>query len=144
MTGAVADFVRSLLDEGAKSSDFEGCTPDEIEQVRVAQGVSGLPAEYQEFLQAMGRGTSAVIAGEDIFYPYPLELKSDARELLLENGVDDFLDDSALVISMHQGYQFAWMHLDDEKVRLYSEGHAGDRHVWDSLPSFLSDIRVRR
>ena len=98
-------LVDVLLARGIERSELHGCRPDEIERVRVAQRVDALPSVYVEFLTVMGREAGAFLPGTDVFYPHPVELKTEARALLSENGVADFLGDSEVVVSMHQGFR---------------------------------------
>jgi hypothetical protein len=118
-----------------------GLTDAEIKQIRADQGVSVLPLYYEEFLRRMGRQSGGFLAGTDVLYPDVLGLKGYARALLRENEVEDFLSDDVVVIAMHQGYQFYWIHVGlagDPAVFMYSEGHTSTVfREWSTYSDFV-------
>jgi len=81
-----------------------GCTDDEIEQLRIAQGVERLPALYVEFMRQMGRsdGGLAKSSDADLSYAVAIKLKSPEvgyalpilRSLGLEQESFVFLSDN--------------------------------------------------
>jgi hypothetical protein len=77
--------------------------------VRVNQDLPLLPSEFVRYLERMGRRADHVLAGSTAFYPDILGIKQAARELLEESGVQLPFGPEALVVAMHQGYQFFWI-----------------------------------
>lgn len=134
-----ADRLESagLLVRGQRS----GCTPDEIEQVRRAQGVYRLPERYRDFLAVLGR-EPRLMRGSDWTYRDLLTLKADAEALVNENRDDPAFLNGALVVQMHQGYQFLYIPAgsveeEDPAVWTYSEGEGPPRRAFDSFTALL-------
>jgi len=139
----MSGFDEELLALGVDLAQCEGCTDTEIEQIRESQAVAAIPADYAQFLRMAGKGAGRFMRGTDVFFPYPLELKIYAAELLEENGSDIQLGADALVFWMHQGYQFAWFPDVREvqpRVAMYLEGHDGIYREWPGLAEFLREM----
>ena len=125
---------------------IQGLTNNEIREIQADQGVETLPAYYWEFLRRMGRCAGKLLIGTDAFYPALLGMKRDVLELLRENAASQLIDDKAVVIGMHQGYQAYWLetaHEDNPQVYLYQEGCSGFLKNWPSFSAFLLDQSKR-
>jgi hypothetical protein len=154
------DDVASRFEQLARRLGASGCSPDEVERVRVDQGVD-LPWSYECFLRSMGRDSGGIFAGSELSYPEVLGLRRDAQDLLRENGSTFTLPPDALVFWMHQGYQFAFMQGSEgpnptvrPRTEVTDDGdgsqvitetlfaflEAEDRR-WSSLPSYESNRR---
>jgi hypothetical protein len=118
-----------------------GCSPEEIEEVRRAQGVPRLPARYRDFLAVLGR-EPRLMPGSDWTYRDLLTLRADAEELVTGDGIDTGFLTGAVVLQMHQGYQFFFIPADemeeeDPPVWTYSEGEDGPRPAFQSFSALL-------
>jgi len=110
---------------------FEGCTAEEIEAIKAAQGVKCLPQKYVEFLEVMGKGAGGqFLIGEDYTYPYLLSLKQDAQDIINDFAEDypEFaleLSSDAFVFYGHHGVYFFFFFTadcdDDPPVHMWSE-----------------------
>lgn len=143
----LGEVMGSLLEDlGGSASPalrggIVGLSDDEIEAVRVDQGVTQLPARYIEFLRLMGRKAGSILVGTDIFYPDTLGLKPDGKQLLEENGLAVLISENSVVFAMHQGYQVYWMTSDgfgDPPVFMYQEGDETVSSTWPSFSAFLT------
>lgn len=118
-----------------------GCSSDEIDRIEEDAGAI-LPASYREFLSRMGRSAGNFYVGTDIFFPRILGLKTAAKELVAEEkGL--VLPEDAIVIIMHQGYQFIFIRGnegDDPPVYYYLEQAGGFEKKNDRLSKFLLDV----
>ncbi|QNE22459.1 hypothetical protein F1D05_36870 [Kribbella qitaiheensis] len=129
-----------LLSRGVSKSEFRGCSPQEIGEIKARQGVSAIPGEYLCYLQHIGRGAGSFQKGTDAYYPNVLDLKEAAEELLEENGSKIVLGPKSLVFEMHQGYEFAWfpdVETNRPAVNWYSEVSGDEIKEWPSLPAYL-------
>lgn len=101
-----------------------GCTEEEVAAVRRDQG-GRLPRSYECFLGHLGRDAGGLFGGSDLCYPQNLGLRKEAEALTNEDPEARFvLPDDAVVIWMHQGYQFAYLCCsegDDPLVRYWLE-----------------------
>lgn len=119
---------------------LQGCSAAEIEAVRVDQAVSRIPAPYVRLLGRLGRRAGPLLVGSDAFYPEILGLKEHSRQLLVEAAVGLSLGPDALVIAVHQGYQFFWIPsvLDDNpQVLQFQEGDDGPCQSWPGVAEYL-------
>ncbi|WP_112236665.1 hypothetical protein [Kribbella monticola] len=134
--------VEELIRRGVPESEFVGCSDSEIEELLTRQAVPTMPYEYRIFLQRMGKHAGGFQAGTDAYYPKILDLKESAKDLLAENGSAIQLEANSLVISMHQGYEFAWFPdvlAAEPVVRFYSEAHGDATKEWESLSAYFMD-----
>ena len=92
--------------------DVEGCSADQIREIEHAQGVV-VPDVYREFLELMGRSAADLDVGTAWLHPDVVDLKQSAVELLAEWQNPFALRPGALVVAMHQGYQFTWLDAND-------------------------------
>lgn len=147
----VADeLIRMMI---ANISTIQGCSPQEIDELKAKQGVGFLPKLYVEYLAVLGRKAGNLDVGSDCFYPHLLRLKEWAQELLEENNCPLRLPDDAFVCLMHQGYQFLYFLTDDNNedppVFYYMEGHDYQsempirhmEHLSEFLSYFIVDVR---
>lgn len=139
----INDVVKVLVDGGvANDSDIMGCSEAEIAQVERILNVK-LPAAYREFLLRMGRGAGDFYCGSDLHWPKVLGLTEAGRELVSEDEADIQLPADAIVIVMHQGYQFLFIRAtegDDPPVYHYME-YSGEFHkMSNALSKFLFDV----
>lgn len=102
-------IIESLLTSGALSSGgLRGCGSTEMEKLFHHFGCV-IPKEYADFMQIGGLSIGNLFIGTDIYYPRVLGLKSEASELMAENGVGELLAKNAIVFSLHQGYEVNYM-----------------------------------
>lgn len=99
VAAAVADGTTVVADQ------ILGLTTEQIREVERDQPAP-LPEAYRCFLLLLGGGAGHFMQGTDVYHPRILGLWSAAKELLEENTSPFRLQETDLVISMHQGYQF--------------------------------------
>jgi hypothetical protein len=116
------------------------CTSEEVEEVRRAQGVERLPAQYTEFLLTMGRRAGELLRGTDFFYPGVVEFARDMREMIVENAAGHLVRPGSVFVGMHQGYQLFWLEPGDPSGPLYwyNEGEETPRRTWPTLLDSLA------
>jgi hypothetical protein len=144
MTNTSEAIKQSLIRElGKHERDFVGCTPVQIESIKLAQGVLYLPQTYVDFLFTMGKRAGGLFIGTDCFCDQLSSLKTFAAELLIEDETDYQLPDDAFVFLMHQGYQFMYFHTqdkaDDPIVYHYMEGDMQPTAKDFTLSQFLRE-----
>jgi hypothetical protein len=141
---SLANVMRQIRDREVVSLDLlMGCTDEEIEELKVDQGVSRLPASYEWFLRTMGRGAGPILRGTHAFFPQLLGLKAAGIELLAENNAEDVIMPDAFVIGMHQGYQLFWfpsVSLTEPPVLMYQEGDRANSRKWEDFETYLTDV----
>jgi hypothetical protein len=137
------DITQQLREEGAaEPHEICGCSDEEIERIRVDQGVERLPASYIQFLRTMGRGAGELLVGTDVFYPEILGIKADAQVLFRECNFSVPTFEDSVVIAMHQGYEVYWLESckdEDPPVFLYHEYEETPRRRWPNLVEFLAE-----
>ncbi|HEX2907821.1 MAG TPA: SMI1/KNR4 family protein [Phototrophicaceae bacterium] len=105
--------------------NFRGCTEEELEAVRIKQGVGYLPLLYQQFLLEMGNGGCYLYTGSEYTIADLLELKIRANTLLATANQKNLKSD-VFVFLMHQGYAFMYFHTEDRNdnppVYVYCNG----------------------
>ena len=140
---AISEIADVLLSRGIATKDLiKGCTPTEIEKIESDVG-RALPLAYREFLVRMGRGAGAFFVGTDMFYPNILGNTDAAHELVGEDNSGLELPRDAIVISMHQGYQFLFVQADDgddPPVHYYMEQSGKFVKKADRLTQFLRHV----
>jgi hypothetical protein len=130
MSISVDDILSVLMESGVLTSDVVGCTVEEVLEVERELGVV-LPTRYRQFLERLGKGAGRFLRGSSVFYPTCLDLTAIAREMLIEeredSGIEIDLPSDAIVILMHQGYQFYFIRAsegEDPPVYFFHEtGH---------------------
>lgn len=105
---SIKDLVIYLKREGC---ELIPCTNKEVADLESYFGAK-FPIVYKEFLLAMGKGADRYMRGSNIFFDKILKLKSWARDLIRENGLNP-LPETAFVFWMHQGYQMAFFKLNE-------------------------------
>ena len=124
------DSVSVRIEALAAQLDGWGCTPEEIDEVRRAQGVD-LPRSYETFLRVLGRDGGGLVGGTEVCFGEIAQVRRWAIDLLEENRAQHpdeevfRLPDDAVVISSHQGYVFEFVRTslgDDPPVEWWSEG----------------------
>lgn len=136
----MADLVELLGLYGmATSATIKPCTAKEIEDIRAAQRVARLPAQYEEFLRTMGKRAGELLLGTDFFYPFVVELAGEMRELVSDNGIEHLIRPGSVLVGMHQGYELYWLEPGNPSGRLfhYTEGRDAPIGVWPTLLDFL-------
>lgn len=117
-------FQRRLIQLGfVSASELKPCDESEVAALEAQLGLR-FPAAYREYLLLMGHGAGMFLAGSNCFYEDVVQIQQWGRELLEDNGVEQRLPDDALVVWMHQGYQFAWLRSsegEDPPVYYYHE-----------------------
>lgn len=114
----------------------KGCSADELESLRSRYGDS-LPESYIRFMAVAGNGVEDYLRGSDFVFGELDDIREAADQLLREAGLRP-LDASDLVFSMHQGYQFYFLH--NGGVYYFIEGakHIEKRH--DSFEQFFDSV----
>lgn len=135
--------VKILRDRGvANDRDVLGCTEAEIAEIEKDVGVC-LPAAYREFLHQMGCSAGDFYVGTDLFYPQVMGATNAAHQLVAEDNAGIHLPGGAVVIAMHQGYQFLFIDAtegDDPPVYYYMEHSGAFVKKADSLSRHFIDV----
>lgn len=131
--------LRQLLTASVMSSRLVGLSDAEIRKVAATQAAAVIPPAYREFLAVAGRGAGDLWRGSEAFYPDLLELRQAALALLEENSQPFDLPSGALVILMHQGYQFLYLlpGASDPAVWLYREPRKEPERIAATFSSLL-------
>jgi hypothetical protein len=148
-TGQEPRFVKQLAAALVKArladaSEIRGCTEHEVATLEREAGVR-LPRRFRDYLLAVGRGAGRFLQGTDAFYVDFSENNSYARELVREDGMEAHLPHDAVVIYMHQGYEFGFIvpdKGDDPPVFQYIEGRGPPKECWSSFSEYV-DERLR-
>ncbi|MFI0940777.1 SMI1/KNR4 family protein [Streptomyces sp. NPDC021020] len=110
-----SDFAEVLRRYSARgvlaTAPISGLSDSQLFAVELDQGVR-LPAEYERFLRFMGLEAGGLFGAEVILFPDILGIKSRARDMVAEFGIDVDLSD-ALVFASHQGYMYFYMNPED-------------------------------
>lgn len=109
------------------SVDHAGITESELDQILNDQGIVAVPKAYEGFLRVAGRNCGALWKGSDAFFPALIGVREDSVTLLEECGIDLRFGADDVVIGMHQGYEFLYLHggQDDPPVLRFTEGTSG-------------------
>ncbi len=89
---------------------FIGCTPDEIEAVRIGQQVDFLPKIYREFLMEMGRLARPLMPYEVYWYPHLSELKDWLVEDAESHNLPVTLPEDAFLVAMSSDDRCFYFH----------------------------------
>lgn len=79
MENSIAVRIRDILiaNELAEPKQLNGCTKDEIQQLKTRQKVTRLPKIYEDFMLMMGKSAGPFLfRGEDYVYDQVLHLKN--------------------------------------------------------------------
>lgn len=101
-----------------------------------------LPDIYKDFFRRCKRSMPVDLVGTDIDNTKG-ELTEGAKELLEEDGVENFLHEKDFVFMMHQGYMFWYFRADgdpDPVVYGYAERELKSK-VFSSLSEFCKTLR---
>jgi len=93
-----------------------------------------VPPALRRYFERMGGGAPGFLTGTDTHLPVLAARTGDARAMLRESGLN--LDDDAVVITSHQGYDVAWVRAslgDESPVFGYLEGASA---IEKRFPSF--------
>jgi hypothetical protein len=141
----IEDVALLLRERGvAGESDLCGCSLSELEAVEEKLG-KPIPLAYRNFLKIMGRGAGRLFLGTNAFFPGILELTEIAAEIVSEDPSHIKLPEDALVLTMHQGYEFMFMRKsegDDPPVYHYLEGRGGFDKRQERFTEYLSDAAL--
>ena len=140
MPETMTELVDLLVSyELATPATILSCSPDQVEEIRVAQGVDRLLPQYEEFLLTMGRRAGDLLLGTDFFSPFVVELIDEMRELLADNLVEHLVRPGSVLVGMHQGYELYWLEPGDPSGPLYyyTEGKDAPIRDWPTLLDFL-------
>jgi SMI1-KNR4 cell-wall len=136
----IQEIFEALIFQGhIARSTLIGCGADELLIIENFFGYP-LPQSYRDFLSIAGKGAGKLFQGTDIFYPRVLDLKSEAKELLLEVKLENLLPDDAMVFCMHQGYELNYFVTgsDDPSIMQYVEGEMQVVMPWKTFSEFIS------
>jgi hypothetical protein len=126
------------LHEATNLGAVRGCSVEAVEGMR--QVFSGkLPRAYAEFLFWAGHHGGELLRGSSCFMHDLPDIQSAADALLRANGFRHRLPSDAVVIWMHQGYQFLFLRLgegDDPPLHYYNEYDGMRDFAWRRYPTF--------
>lgn len=104
---------------------IEGCTEQQLQEIKIAQGVQYLPYLYEEFLRFMGVSSGDLFIGMDSTYAY---LKSGRMKQALQNLLDkdnfSQILEPFFVFMSQQGHSFWYFKTgqnSDPEVFLYTQ-----------------------
>lgn len=131
-------FDTLVIQKSISRASLVGCNSAEIGIVQKHFGCD-LPGEYYDFLSIAGRSAGKIFQGTDIFYPRVLELKDEARELLMELDVPHLLPADAKIFCMHQGYEINYFlpGSNNPPVFQFFEGQSSVSQPWNSFAEYL-------
>src|SRR5438552_3435030 len=125
--------------EKLKFPPANGCFAKDIQLLEKKIG-QRFPAAYCEFLIWMGTEAGPFLRGSNCFFRHISTLRQAASEVLQENKFPKSLPDDAVVVWMHQGYQFLFIRTgegDDPPVHWYHEGRHSTDFEFNKYPSFV-------
>jgi hypothetical protein len=139
---SIAEFADYLISLGMATPDtIVGCSAEHISEIRRVQDVD-LPAQYEQFLLAMGQEAGALLVGTDFFYPFftgiPVFVEG-ACELLAENNAARMVRPGSVFIGLHQGVELYWLEQGDPSgpAHWYQDGAGAPKMSWPTLLDFL-------
>src|SRR4051794_23754807 len=106
----IETLYEELINIGEKPDSIVGCTPSEIEEIKLIQGVTNLPDMYYEFMSKMGQNSGKLFKGTIISYKAMkhFNFKEEAQNFLNDMDVKLKLPETAFVFFWHQGYIFLY------------------------------------
>ncbi|MEO8612962.1 MAG: hypothetical protein ABI690_34030 [Chloroflexota bacterium] len=124
-TAIMEQLVERLASSAAYEGTLEGCSEDEIDEIRETQGVKRLPRMYREFLLHMGRHTGGLegYLGFEITYPGVCEFKRMSFDLLRQ-------PDIFVMTHIADGDCAFYFHIDEDDPIVYWVGY-------DRRPEFV-------
>jgi hypothetical protein len=137
VVSTIDEFADYLVTHGiATPETLVGCTPEEVEEIRVAQRVDALPEQYVQYLLRMGRKNGELLAGTDVRYPKVVELADEMHELIEELGWASFIAPGSTMVAMHGGYTLYWVE-PGGAAHMAEEMKENPVHSWSSLVECL-------
>lgn len=106
---------------------------DDLSKFEKQEGII-LPKHYKNFYQLCVRAVPKKLTGTDLFN-YNWQLKQWAKELLEEDGADNFLNEDDFVFMMHQGYIFWYFKADGDENPIVYGYHEG-KLIPDKIDKF--------
>jgi hypothetical protein len=152
----IEQIMKDLIELGNKSEEIEGCTDEEIEEIRRVQGVERLPELYVEYLRLMGRYPGDLFRGSEVNYRCLTSVvegegnfKERAVALLKEWAVENFeLPEDAFIFIWHQSYIFLYFDTKasdyDPKTHYYSEGKDAPREHMLFSEVLTKEVELKR
>jgi hypothetical protein len=103
---------------------------------------AALPDIYKDFYMLCSTSIPQGLVGTDLLNQSP-DLDTWAKDLLTENGAENFLDNDDIVFMMHQGYVFWFFKANgnqDPMVYGYREGNTSPDRL-EPLSKFIDKIK---
>lgn len=119
-----------------------GASEKDVSAVEAVVGFR-LPIIYRQFLLEFG--VSGTFVGTKYECSCLVEMQKEARELLVENGIDPLILDGYFVFSIHQGYQiscFRKADSDDPEVFCYTEGDESIIGMRVSFSNLIEQLKM--
>jgi hypothetical protein len=126
------------LYEKLKMATPNGCADSDIKSFEKNIGLR-IPASYFEFLNWMGNGAGQFLEGSACLFQHVPRLRQDAADLLHDNKFPVKLPDDAIIVWMHQGYQFLFIRAgegDNPPVHWYHESLHRTDFEYQKYPSY--------
>jgi hypothetical protein len=136
---SIDEFIDQIIELGLFTERYPilGCNPEQVEQIKTAQGVKYLPGLYEDFLLRMGQEAGRTFAGSDYAYNDLLGLKTKAQHILQQDKIDFELPKDSFVFFSHGGYMFTYFDTHEEQtnppVYCYFPGCSKPRKEWEML-----------
>jgi len=122
---------------------LEGCTEEQIDEIKVKQRVNFLPEIYRQFLLWMGRNAGDLYLGSDYTCNRLLHLKDEANSDFERFGHTFRFADDVFVFMSHGGYVYWYFDTkdknDDPSVYMYHESNRVSVKVDEHLSQFFDD-----
>lgn len=127
---------------------IEGCTAEEVEQVRVHLG-GKIPLAYAEFLLLMGRMPRHIDIGVNCFFPVVLDAAAafTVWRTEAETSEGDWYDaevfsvpDGAIPIGHHDGYDHGFFAAPGDDPPILHMCEANDPSIWVDKLSFSNRV----
>lgn len=137
----IEEVARQLINANlASPKTIKGCTENEIEQLEAFFDIN-LPAVYKQFLKGMGKSAGDFLVGTDYLFPYLLNFRKMAEDLLEDCNAPFRLNKSDFVFAVHQGYQFLFFRVsdssDDPAIFYFLEGEKEPKQVFNRFSQWL-------
>lgn len=124
---------------GKETVSSRGCTPEDIEEMKMAQGVARLPAIYVQFMRLLGRNASPLFEGEYYNCKDVKGLKQRAYEVFREDFPFFNLPSDAFVFYNHQDDYILYFltNTDENDPPVYLHNDLGETR---KVNEYLSDF----